>query len=330
VSRGPNVLRESLWPLSVPYAAVVAIRNACYERGVFRRHRLPVTVLSVGNLRVGGSGKTPLVSWLVDRARSLGRRPGVLARGYGRAPGQLLNDEGLLLASRHEDLPQVQDVDRVRGGLRLCAEFDVDLVLVDDGFQHRRLHRDRDIVCLDAARPFDRGLLLPAGDLREPPSSLRRADLVVLTRAGGLDPDQLAERRARICRVARRDLPVLVTEHRPTRLCHQPSGAERPLANLRGARVLLVSAIARPGSFRSTVEGLGANVVGEQVFRDHHVYTDREVRGCAQRASGLGASLLTTEKDAVKLRGSRAEHLVLRVDLEFLHGAPRAEELGLG
>src|SRR5690606_11024693 len=118
------------------------------------------------------------VVWVCERARALGLVPGVLARGYGRAPGARLNDEGELLAARLPGLPQEQDADRVLAGRRLLARHPVDVVVLDDGFQHRRLERDRDVVCLDAERPFADGRLLPAGDLREPRRALRRADTI--------------------------------------------------------------------------------------------------------------------------------------------------------
>src|SRR5690606_22578410 len=153
--------------LSLAYSLGTALRAAAYDRGLLRVERLDVPVVSVGNLTVGGTGKTPLVAWLVERARRAGRRPGVLARGYGRPEGATLNDEGELLAARFADLPQVQDPDRVAGGRRLCATPAVDLVILDDGFQHRRLYRDLDLVCVDAKEPFAGGLQLPAGDLRE-------------------------------------------------------------------------------------------------------------------------------------------------------------------
>src|SRR5690606_2019149 len=132
------------------WAVASVARNAAFDRGLRRARRLPVRVVSIGNLTAGGTGKTPLVVWVCERARALGLVPGVLARGYGRAPGARLNDEGELLAARLPGLPQEQDADRVLAGRRLLARHPVDVVVLDDGFQHRRLERDRDVVCLDA------------------------------------------------------------------------------------------------------------------------------------------------------------------------------------
>src|SRR5262249_33431092 len=156
------------------------LRNAAFDRGWRRVHRLPVTVVSVGNLTVGGTGKTPTVAWLCALAAARGRRPGVLARGYGRAPGALLNDEGEMLAGAGPGRRTERAPDRAAAGRRLLTRG-ADFVVLDDGFQHRRLHRDVDLVCLDARLPFGIGRCLPAGELREQPAGLQRADAVIPT-----------------------------------------------------------------------------------------------------------------------------------------------------
>jgi tetraacyldisaccharide 4'-kinase len=327
VSGAPGALRRSLWPLAAVYGLGVWMRNALFDAGVRRVHRLPVPVVSVGNLTVGGTGKTPFVAWLVERARARGRRPGVLARGYRRAAGAELNDEGLLLAGRFPDLPQVQDPDRVRGGRALVARG-VDLIVLDDGFQHRRLHRDRDLVCLDAERPFAGGLLLPAGNLREPRAALRRASAVVLTRAGAIAPPALAGLGARLRELAGERLAVFAAEHRPSDVRWRPADRVEPAAALAGRAVLLLSAIARPQTFAATVHDLGARVVAHVARRDHHAWEARELEQAASRARAQGAVLLVTEKDDVKLPPS-LERGVLRIDFAFLGDTPDDATLGI-
>lgn len=323
-----RVLRRSLWPLAPIYGLVASVRNRLYDAGVLRMHRLPVPVVSVGNLTVGGTGKTPVVAWLVVRARESGVCPGVLARGYRRGPGARLNDEGVMLQRRFPDLLQVQDPDRARGGERL-VEMGAELVILDDGFQHRRLHRDRDIVCLDGSRPFAAGTLLPAGDLREPRSGLRRADVVILTRAGGLSEEDLDQRAKGICRLAGRALPVYPCQHRPADLLMQPGGDRRPVSDLRGQKVLLLSGIARPESFEETVSGLGAQIVGHLRYRDHHQFRDAELRRAEERARGSSAWLLITEKDDARLPPQAPARAVLRVEIEFLGSEPEPVRPGL-
>ena len=321
-------LRKSLWPFAWLYAGVAATRNGLYSSGWKRVHRLSVPVLSVGNLTVGGTGKTPLVVWLIEALLARGFRPGVLARGYRRAAGARLNDEGEMLARRFPGLPQVQDPDRVAGGARLLAEHELDLVVLDDGFQHRRLGRERDIVCLDARLPFDNWQTLPAGLLREPPRGLRRADVAVLTRADRIDDEGFAARRARIHALAGRAIPVLRAVHEAAELVERPSGASRPLGAVRGQRVGLMSAIGNAASFERTVEQVGGIVAWHERFRDHHRFRPEELARVGRRAAADSVPLLVTEKDDVKLPAADLPRLVLRIAMRFGGEDPLADLVG--
>ncbi len=323
-----HILRRSLWPLSWIYGTGVLLRDAMFRLGLKGVHRLPVPVISVGTLTVGGTGKTPMVAWLLERARQLGHRPGVLARGYRRSPGEELNDEGKLLRGRFSDVPQVQEPDRVTAGRRLIQDHDVDLIILDDGFQHRRLHRDRDLVLVDATHPFPGGLL-PAGDLRESPRALARADVVVLTRAGGKTEEQIEARRQRLWEIAGKEIPVLAAAHVPTGVVSMPGDETRALDTLAGQRVLLLSAIGRPGSFEDTARDLGCEIVDHVRRRDHHRHTQAELSALARQADDQSATLLVTEKDEVKLAGMETRRWVLRIDVEFLFEEPSAALLGL-
>ncbi|MCK5943514.1 MAG: tetraacyldisaccharide 4'-kinase [Planctomycetes bacterium] len=321
-----QTLRQALWPLAVLYGTVAAARNALFALGWKKVHRLDVPVVSIGNLTVGGTGKTPTVAWLCQLAKQAGRTPGVLARGYGRAAGASLNDEGELLQRRLPWLLQEQDPDRVAAGRRLVAKG-ADYVVLDDGFQHRRLHRDLDVVCLDARLPFGNGHCLPAGELREFRSGLRRAGMVLLTRADGLDRDQLAQRVQRVRQLSgRKSLAVHACAHAPSDCLVRPADRVVPLEDLRGRRVVLLSAIARPASFRRTVSQLGAEVVAEFAHRDHHRFSPQEVEAAATAARAADALLLTTEKDDARLDGFDVERHVLRIDLRFVDAPPEAGE----
>jgi len=311
-----------LAPLGLAYGLAMRVRNWLYDHGTFTAHRVGVPVVSVGNLSVGGTGKTPLVIWLVERARAAGKRPGVLARGYGREDGRELNDEGMLLRARFPDLVQVQDPDRVRGAARLIASGKVDYAILDDGFQHRRIARDRDLVCIDARHGGADGRVLPWGRLREPLRGLRRADAVVLTRAGDLSVEVRGRLAARVRELAEKDLPVFESEHAPSTLLEMPSGRVRKVEALRGRDVVLLAAIARPEAFANTLVALGARVVEQIARRDHHRHTRAELVAAAAKAKELGAWLLTTEKDEAKLAGWPEERHVLRVELRFLGDTP--------
>lgn len=322
----PNPLRQALWPLGLLYGCVTAVRNWLYDANIKAARRVAVPVVSIGNLTVGGTGKTPTAAWLCQLAHANGRRPGLLARGYGRAPGSRLNDEGMMLARRLPDLLQEQDPDRVAGAERLIAAG-ADLIVLDDGFQHRRLARDLDVVCLDATRPFDNGQCLPGGMLREWRSGLCRAGVVLLTRAEHLDAEAIELRRGRIRALARnRELPVHPCTHAASEVRAEPDGATEPAVALQGRRVVLLSAIARPESFRATAEQLGAEVVDEVRHRDHHRFTAAEAAVAAARAAAASATLLVTEKDDVKLVEFGIARSVLRIDLKFLEREPAARE----
>jgi len=322
---GSHPLRTALWPLGLLYGAVAAVRNWTFDAKLRAVHKLPVPVVSIGNLTVGGTGKTPTTAWLCTQAHGRGRRPGVLARGYGRAPGALRNDEGEMLQRRLPFLLQQQDPDRVAAGQRLVQDG-ADYIVLDDGLQHRRLHRDRDVVCLDARLPFGNGHCLPAGDLREFRSGLARADVVLLTRAQELAPTALRARVERIRQLAGKNLPIHATEHAPSSLVAMPSGEVVPLDALRARAVVLLSAIARPQSFRATVEALGAQVVGEFRHRDHHRFTEAELAAADAAARSAGALLLLTEKDDARLSACPVPRHVLRIELRFLDGEPDPAE----
>jgi tetraacyldisaccharide 4'-kinase len=197
-----------------------------------------------------------------------------------------------------------------------------DCIVLDDGYQHRRLHRDFDILCMDAARPFGTGAVLPAGELREFRSGIRRASLVLLTRASDLDGEFLRTQVERLRELAGGALPVHACEHAPAGLLQRPGGGEVALAELAARPLVLLSAVARPDAFAATVRGLGGRVVRELRYRDHHRFTDAEVQAAADEAELSGAVLLTTEKDDARLPENRVDRWVLRVDLRFLGPEP--------
>ncbi|MCB9916692.1 MAG: tetraacyldisaccharide 4'-kinase [Planctomycetes bacterium] len=314
--------RELLRVPAALFGALACARNGLYDVGLLPAARLPAPVVSVGNLTVGGTGKTPMVVHLARELSRRGRRVGLLSRGY-RKQHDSLNDEGLLLAELLPDVPHVQDADRVRGAHALLQRG-VDVVLLDDGFQHRRLARDLDLVLLDATRPWglpapDDGAaplraLLPRGLLREAVRSLARANALVITRSDALAPAALAALEAEL----QREVPGvarLLAEHRPSAL---RDGATRLAPNaLAGRAVRLVSGIGNPAAFEATARGLGADVRGVHAFPDHHAYRADELAALAEP----GVALLVTAKDAVKLAALGVPHLVLEVELAITRGA---------
>ncbi len=318
------------------FGALGAARSGLYARGILRAAALEVPVVSVGNLTTGGTGKTPFVAFLCRALRARGRRPAVLSRGYGARRGAP-NDEALLLARELPDVALHADPDRVRGGERLAAASGCDVVVLDDGFQHRRLARALDLVLVDALRPW--GLppptsgaravraLLPRGLLREPPAALARADLVVLTRTDQVAPDALAALEAELERQAP-GRPLAHAVHRPRALRPAvPGAAAGDPARLAGRTVDLLSAVGNADAFERTVRALGARVAVHRALPDHHDHAPADL-------AGLGAEgrwIVTTQKDAVKLErlGLAPERapLALEVELALVRGAPVLDAL---
>lgn len=311
-------LRAALRVAESAYALCMRRRNARFDRDG-PACRLDVPVISVGNLTVGGTGKTPLVIELVRRLQAMGRRPAVLARGYRAGPGEP-NDEELVIRRGCPGLLYFADADRVRAGRLAVERFAADVIVLDDGFQHRRLGRALDIVLVDATAPFGHEHLLPRGWLREPVSSLTRADVVVITRC-----DQAS---SELVQAVRRRVSTFVDPSRCLRCRHAVTRIERldgtaADVDLRGRRVVLFAGIARPASLVASVQRLGATVVGTRWWPDHHRYTPRDV-GRLTLGDGLAAhdALVTTEKDAVKLSGMAgvdlSDVLVVKVAIDFV------------
>lgn len=296
---GPALLRLLLAPPSWLFAAAAETRAALYRAGVFTRHRVPRPVISVGNLTVGGTGKTPLVEWVVREAGLLGLRPVVLTRGYGAA-GDEVPDEIAVLTENLPELHVVRDADRVRGALTAIERHCATALVLDDGYQHHRLGRQLDLVTVDALRPFGGGHCLPRGMLREPVRALRRAQGVVVTRSDQVTPAELE----RILRRTRRAAPRAVLAravHAPVAVRPVGGGTERPVSFLDGRSVLAVSGIGNPAAFEATLAGIGARVAGRLRFPDHHRYSPEDLARIGREAEAAGAdAVVTTQKDAVK------------------------------
>lgn len=273
-----------LWPLSALFCLLVLLRRLLYRTGFLRTHRLAVPVIVVGNITVGGSGKTPLVLWLAEYLRQHGYRPGLISRGYGgkathwpqtvtaQSDSLAVGDEALLLA-RRSGCPMAVGPDRVAAAAMLLAEHEVDIIISDDGMQHYRLGRDIEIAVLDGQRRLANGLCLPAGPLREPPGRLKSVDYIVVNgSAGEGEWSMLLE--------AGEALPLL-------------GGPGRAIPDLSSHPVHAVAGIGNPGRFFASLRALGLEPI-EHPFPDHHPYRKGELE------FNDTAMVLMTEKDAVK------------------------------
>jgi tetraacyldisaccharide 4'-kinase len=322
-AQGPlaGLARAGLGLASLFDRVAVDLRNLAFDRGWRRAHRAAVPVVAVGNLTLGGTGKTPMVEWVARWYRQKGLRVAILSRGYGQSAG--MNDEGRVLEENLPDVPHLQDPDRVRLSQIAVEELEAERLVLDDGFQHRRLARDLDIVLLDALEPFGLGRLFPRGLLREPVRSLRRAGVVVLSRA---DLVSEADRRAIRAEAERRAGPLRWAEarHAPRDLI-DAEGPSFPLSELSGKTIVAFCGIGNPEGFRRTLSPLCGPLRGFRVFPDHHDYSAADVADLITWARDLGAGLvLTTQKDLVKLRTSTFAGTplrALRIGLEISSGA---------
>lgn len=292
-----TVIRPLLALAAPFYAAAVGLRNLAWDRAWFRAHAAPIPVVSLGNLTTGGTGKTPLAAFLARWFRDRGVRVCFLSRGY-RSGESAFNDEALVLERLCPDVPHLQNPDRVAAAATAREELFSQLLLLDDGFQHRRLKRDLDIVLVDATNPWGYGHLLPRGLLREPRSSLRRAGLIVITRVDLVPAGELERLRSEIGRLApdvRRVEVAFVTDQ-----FVNWSGTE---AEAFSGRVGALSAIGNPDSFVESLRRTGIDVTTRRDYPDHHRYTRDDLRAIGEWATGAHLdAIATTRKDLVKLQ----------------------------
>jgi len=284
-------LRYVVTPAWVAFRGLVALRDQAYRRGWLRVQRLPRPVVSIGNLTVGGTGKTPAVRLVAELMQQLGERPVVLSRGYRGAGGA--NEEAQLVG----EVPVVADKHRAAAGLRAISQLGATCLLLDDGFQHRQLHRDLDIVLIDATDPWGAGALLPLGRLREPPSALQRAHLLWLTRTDLCPAPALAQLTAHLGALGR---PVIASTQGVVRLVGL-DGRPHLLDATATGRVLVSCGLGNPGGFEATARHAGLAVAAALRWPDHYHYAVADVQELLARAAALGARPVVSAKDAVKL-----------------------------
>jgi tetraacyldisaccharide 4'-kinase len=290
--------RSLLWTLQWPYGIAASLKNGRYSNGK-NVTKVAVPVISVGNITTGGTGKTPMVAWLARWLREQDIRVTLISRGYGAEEGSR-NDEAMELELQLPDVPHLQNPDRVEAAQIAIDEFECQVILLDDGFQHRRIHRDLDIVLIDAVEPFGFGHLLPRGLLREPLSGLGRADVIALSRADAVSE----QRRNEILEETRRytnETPWIDVIHRPQKLLNS-SGSSSEIANLQEKSIGAFCGIGNPEGFRHTLESCNLKAASFRAFPDHFSYQRDDVESIADWArENQVEALVCTRKDLVKL-----------------------------
>jgi tetraacyldisaccharide 4'-kinase len=327
----PLVLVLSLF--SLPYRVVIDVRNRMYDIGIFTQMKLPCKVISVGNITVGGTGKTPMVIMLAKLLKVKGYRPAILSRGYGgksKSPVNIVSDgstiltghseagdEPVLIAQSAEGIPVITGPERTVTGDFAVKTFGADVLILDDAFQHRRIFRDIDIVLLNREKPFGNGFLLPRGPLRESPRGLNRAHLQIWKDSArdGRYPLYCEQGIGTFS-------PVLSAYLRPKDLVRGNTGEPLPLEYIGRKKICAFAGIGSPENFRETIDSLGGMLVGFLSYPDHYRFTSEDVDEIRREKAASGADILvTTEKDGIRLTEFTdflKEVLILRVEMEML------------
>lgn len=320
-----------LFFLSIIYKGVLTVRAMCFRAGIFSIRKLDRPVVSIGNMTVGGTGKTPAALLLAALFKAKGYRPAILSRGYGGKSSESVHvvsdgwsilsapesagDEPFMMAAAAPGIPVVTGADRYASGRHAVERLGADLLILDDAFQHRQLARDVDIVLLNADAPLGNGFVIPRGPLRESPRALKRADCIVLT---GTEPETVPVDGLRRIRTGFPGIPVLTAAYRARDLSKNDETV--PVESMINKKILAFCGLGNPESFRRSLEKHGAEIVAFVTFPDHFRYTESDVRKIRARAEAANAQMLiTTEKDAVKLRAFPdffREVFILRIRLE--------------
>lgn len=317
--------------ISIIYRLLLRLRGFAYDTGFLERKKIKPFVISIGNITVGGTGKTPAVISIAQFLKKSGSNPVVISRGYGRRDESAIitvsdgvrmltdaesgGDEPVLIAEKTKNIPVVVGSDRWEAALIARDLFPVDTVILDDGFQHIRLHRDLDIVLVDARRPFGNYRLFPAGILREPLSSLSRAHIVLIT--GSDRVPELEALKHEIGQYTEAD--IFTSCHIPVDVEAAATGERLHLSTLQGTKVLAFCGIARPQSFLEMLGVLGAEVISESLFPDHYQYSASDLDIIFKTAAAKGINMIiTTEKDIMRLRGLNTTGIwALRIELKI-------------
>ena len=320
-------VRFILWCLTPLYRFGVSSRNRKFDSGSSEIESVDAKVISVGNITTGGTGKTPMVVWICAFLQQQQTKVAIVSRGYGSKDG-MPNDEALELAARLPNVPHVQNPDRVAAARQCISEHSVEAIVLDDGFQHRKLARDLDVVLVDASNPFGHGFMIPRGLLREPVSSLNRADVVVVTRCDSVNQSQLEATRKRIANET--SAPIAFAKTKATSLI-QHDGSELAIEDAVSGTWFAFSAIGNPEPFEVSLSELDFNVVDAMRFRDHHHFGPDDLQRIVLAAKKSGADrIVCTHKDLVKVGATEIDGIpvfALRVDVEIVEGRDQLEAM---
>lgn len=308
-----------LIPFSFIYYMIIVLRNFFYRTGIFKQQILNAKVISIGNITWGGTGKTPAILFIAEKLMKYNRKIAILTRGYG-------NDENKLISSQLGCVPVLVDKDRVKSGKKAISEHSVDTLLLDDGFQYRKLHRNLDIVCIDATNPFGNGWMIPAGSMRESKKSLKRADCFLITRVDLVQNTKEIE--GTLNDINPRAL-IVKSIHSVDNFFRLKDKTLVDINMFKNKEIVLLSAIGNPDSFEQTILNIGLKVKKHYIFRDHHHYKEKDLKRINNFCTENNINtVITTEKDAVRLIAANcqlltANSLILSIKLKITKNEKR-------
>tara|TARA_B100001564_G_scaffold359922_1_gene383900 strand:- start:8535 stop:9566 length:1032 start_codon:yes stop_codon:yes gene_type:complete len=330
-----TILRLLLYPLSFLYGLTTTLRNYLYDTNIFNTNKLPCKVISIGNITTGGSGKTPTVEFLALYLQSIGKDVGIVTRGYGRSSKHIklvtdgydkpnsweqYGDEAFLLSQNLNSIPIIVGESKYEAGLKITSEFDLDVIIMDDGFQHRSLHRDLDIVLINSRDNQRTHKLLPIGNLRERVSGLKRADLIIYTKTNVHNNLTYLNRLLKNVHIEKIN-SMLKTKS----MLIGKDKQEIDQADIKSKNIYLLSAIGDNKGFKKTVEKIGVNIVGHSKFIDHFKFKISDLQRAQKDAKKVGANyIITTEKDLVKIPDINLEIPVCALKTE-IHFSPASK-----
>jgi tetraacyldisaccharide 4'-kinase len=344
-SSGPGapLLRFFLRIAAQVYSTAIRLRNSLYSKGQLKTYRANAPVISIGNITTGGTGKTPLVIWLCNqitknlKLKTQNYGCAILTRGYKTTKNLKLKtqnyvDEPAILNKSCPQAKVIVNPNRVEAAGEAVNKFGAKVLIMDDGFQHRRLHRDLDIVTIDSIRPFGYDKMFPAGLLREPVTALKRADAVVITRCDQITGAKLTRIEEKLHSV-NPDMLIAKSLHDP--VCAKSiDDKEISIEELKNKKIFAFCGIGNPDAFLNTVKGLGAELAGSKVYNDHHHYTNNNISDIYEEARYLNADLiLTTQKDwfstqyAIRSTQYEIPFAYLEIELKFLAGEDKLKQL---
>ena len=328
------LLRFFMGVAATGYSLVVRLHNFLYSKRWLEIHTADVPVISIGNITAGGTGKTPLVIWICRFLQNKNVPCAILTRGYktrgARGEGRGTIDEPAILTESCPQAKVIVNPNRAEAAAEAVDKFGAKVLIMDDGFQHRRLHRDLDIVTIDATCPFGYGKPLPAGLLREPVASLKRADAAVVTRCDQISESELS-RIEKELQLINPDMVIAKSIHNP--ICAKTMTGEKiTIEQLKDKKIFAFCGIGNPDAFLSTIRNTDANLVGSKIYNDHHRYTDSDVDDIHGQANRLGADLiLSTQKDHTQyaIRNTQYEipFAYLAIEIKFASGEDKLKQL---